>query len=57
MPFKINIGTKNGKTYKLEPEAKSIEGLLTNTLKNKKTTNRKIIKFLLLNSSISLCLE
>jgi len=26
MPFKINIGTKNGKTYKLETEAKSIEG-------------------------------
>jgi len=26
MVFKINIGTKNGKTYKLETEAKSIEG-------------------------------
>ncbi|MDP2672598.1 MAG: S6e family ribosomal protein, partial [Nanoarchaeota archaeon] len=26
MPFKINIGTKTGKTYKFETEAKSIEG-------------------------------
>ena len=26
MPFKINIGTKNGKTYKFETETKSIEG-------------------------------
>ena len=26
MPFKINIGTKNGKTYKLETEAKGVEG-------------------------------
>lgn len=26
MPFKINIGTKNGKTYKLETEAKGLEG-------------------------------
>ena len=26
MVFKINIGTKSGKTYKLETEAKSIEG-------------------------------
>ena len=26
MAFKINIGTKNGKTYKLELESKSIEG-------------------------------
>ncbi|MEK6823975.1 MAG: S6e family ribosomal protein [Nanoarchaeota archaeon] len=26
MPFKINIGTKNGKTYKLETETKSLEG-------------------------------
>ncbi|MBI2004472.1 hypothetical protein HYS72_03345 [Candidatus Pacearchaeota archaeon] len=26
MVFKINIGTKNGKTYKLETEAKSMEG-------------------------------
>ena len=26
MPFKINIGTKSGKTYKLETEAKSLEG-------------------------------
>ena len=26
MPFKINIGTKTGKTYKLEIEAKNLEG-------------------------------
>lgn len=26
MAFKINIGTKNGKTYKLETEAKNLEG-------------------------------
>ena len=26
MVFKINIGTKSGKTYKLETEAKSLEG-------------------------------
>ena len=26
MPFKINIGTKSGKTYKLETEAKGVEG-------------------------------
>ncbi len=26
MVFKINIGTKNGKTYKLETEAKNLEG-------------------------------
>jgi len=26
MPFKINLGTKNGKTYKFETEAKSLEG-------------------------------
>ena len=26
MVFKINIGTKTGKTYKFETEAKSVEG-------------------------------
>jgi small subunit ribosomal protein S6e len=30
MPFKINLGTKDGKTYKLETEASSLIGKLLN---------------------------
>jgi small subunit ribosomal protein S6e len=39
MPFKINLGTKNGKTYKLETEAPSLIGKsLNDTIKGKEVS-------------------